>query len=136
MENREIKFRAWDIESSEMIYTDKDKDRRDFFFSFSEGELNLLISVEDSYPEKREIHLMQFTCMFDKNNNLIYEGDIVQRNETGCEGSYISKYVVIFKENYFGLKIIQSHIFKKGAVIRNMDDCEIIGNIHENPELL
>src|SRR6478736_9020548 len=121
MGNREIKFRAYcDIgDENKMLYFTEGKYDNGLWFEHTSNHIDEYLSP-----------LEQFTGMFDKDNNLIYEGDIVQRNETGCDGSYISKYVVVFKENYFGLKIIQSHIFKKGAVLQNMDECEIIGNIH------
>ena len=80
--------------------------------------------------------VMQFTGLKDKKSKEIYEGDIVLRNETSCEGSYIAKYKVIYEKSSFCLEVLQSHIFKKGAVIYVMEECEVIGNIYENPELL
>ena len=78
----------------------------------------------------------QFTGLKDENGVDIYEFDIVTRKETGCEGSYISKYKVIYKENSFVLEVLQSHIFKAGATISHMEGCTVIGNSFENPELL
>lgn len=118
---REIKFRAWTGEN--MI--SPDYINRDGFAYYK----------ENSIPSKVNI-IMQFTGLQDQNGVDIYENDIVIRNENACDGTYISKYKVGYEKNYFCLEILQSHIFKKGAIIKNMEQCEVIGNIYENPELL
>lgn len=67
--------------------------------------------------------LMQCTGLRDKNGKLIYEGDILK--------SGIHCYQVVWHEGKF--------VLNKGCKnypIGGCDLMEIIGNIHENPELL
>lgn len=122
--SREIKFRAWDFDSSEMLYTDKDNNRQDFFFSFSEGNLDLLMSVEDDYPENRKADIMQFTGLKDHKEVEIYENDLVL--------GYGKPHEVIFADGAFYLKNKNSHV----RLSRTCGALEVIGNVFENPELL
>lgn len=121
---KEFKFRAWDIDSSEMLYTDKDNNRQDFFFSFSEGNLDLFMSVEDDYPENRKSEIMQFTGLKDHKEIEIYERDLVL--------GYGKPHEVIFVDGAFYLKNNNSHI----RLSRTCGALEVIGNVFENPELL
>lgn len=89
--------------------------------------------------------LIQSTGLKDKNDKLIYEGDIVQT--TFGDNSKIIFYVIWNNENaLFNGKIIKKG--KTGAFCINEDylyyllangideKTEVIGNIYENPELL
>lgn len=122
--SREIKFRAWDIDSSEMLYTDKDNNRQDFFFSFTEGVLDLFMSVEDDYPENRKSEIMQFSGLKDHKGVEIYEGDIIS--------GYTNPHEVIFADCAYYLRYKNSSI----RLSRTCGALEVIGNIYENPELL
>jgi len=63
----------------------------------------------------------EFTGLKDKNGKEIYEGDLVQLHEYG----EVYKEVVFYKGSFC------IHGFNFGV-----EKSEIIGNIHENPELL
>lgn len=77
------------------------------------------------------ITVMQFTGMKDQNGKVIYEGDILQTcTDKALVVSWSNKYAsFVLNRNGWAF----SHWFGESC---EADDCIIIGNIHENPELL
>jgi uncharacterized phage protein (TIGR01671 family) len=87
----------------------------------------------------------QYTGLTDKNNNPIFEGDIIKEHhfeDWGDKIGYEYIGIVIYKEYsddilYAGYKTIpaknQNTKFRGNAI---QSDCEVIGNIFKNPELL
>ena len=71
----------------------------------------------------------QYTGLTDKNGKKIFEGDVVESIFSEFKG------VVVFDEySRFMIKgLIDGRYY---LLAYNNDDCEIIGNIHDNPELL
>lgn len=76
----------------------------------------------------------QFVGDNDVNNKKVFEGDII------AENVYRNRYVVIFKENAFCYAINNKggywEAFADGEYGMTLADFEVIGNIHDNPELL
>lgn len=73
--------------------------------------------------------LMQYTVLKDKNGREIYEGDVLDiglRNQDGKP--------VIAPVSYE--KYAAGYVLDNGIWQRLTEDCEVIGNIFENPELL
>lgn len=131
---REIKFRAWDIEENKMLdignpfdaYSTVDDDGVHY------GEL-VTFGLTDSKPN---IYiLMQYTGLKDKNGVEIYEGDI---------GKYpYDEGLNWFVEYTYGEYMLTSGERRIGDMncyddpeYMNWEDFEVIGNIHENPELI
>lgn len=116
MQQREIKFRAWDkIEG--IMYS------APFIYQF-DGYLN------KDWFRLSYLHFMQYTGIKDKNGVEIYEGDIVKvQGWNKTEKEWCRNMEVVFHEGCFCLK----HDEGLYAFFR---DIEIIGNIYENPELL
>lgn len=121
---REIKFRAW---ANGKMFDDVD---------LLEGHVVPRNWHEDKYafhPSdaafKADV-IMQFTGLQDKNGTDIYEGDIVKSlvNMIFSQGTHNRE--VIFKDCcfYCGPTSLDN--------IVNSFKAEVIGNIHENPELL
>ena len=71
----------------------------------------------------------QFTGLTDKNGKMIFEGDI-------CKvGNLI--YKVVFEYSCWWFKILSNKVYCCPAFNSHCGErCEVIGNIHDNPELL
>ncbi|PGU29628.1 hypothetical protein COD66_23270 [Bacillus cereus] len=90
MKMREIKFRAWDKFSEEMIIVTEIDFFNKVITALFRGHL------ENKY-EFDEVELMQFTGLLDKNGKEIYEGDIVRytsNERIGTRGNYKNSYSV------------------------------------------
>ena len=115
--SREIKFRAW--QNNKMYFHELEK------YLDGSGIYNQFVGCDKAI-------WMQYTGLKDKNGVEIYEGDIVRvcNNNNGF-------FEVIFINAYVGgwvLKHKEERFLSLGA--RKTTDIEIIGNIHQNPELL
>lgn len=107
---REIKFRAWDGRFNQFVYF---------------NALSGLHSLEPKAP------IMQHTDLKDANGVEIYEGDIVIDTDNLPDEQYLSK--VVFDTDC-GMWVIKD--LNGDCEQLSEWNVEIIGNIHENPELL
>lgn len=117
---RQVKFRAWD----NVDYMSK---------PFTLYELQAgLIQIDSVCP------VMQFTGLTDKNGVEIYEGDILKVRSLHYEKD-IGLDVVCFEKGCFCLRYeYWSDGLHKWKSIENYDssDLDVVGNIHQNPDLL
>ena len=84
----------------------------------------------------------QFTGLLDKNGQEIYEGDIVLAELTGYI-KYNMKCIIDYENGCFGIRALEDDILVDSKdKFKSFDGCitteriEIIGNIHENKELI
>jgi len=131
---REIKFRAWDTDELEMLFSDPldDYERSySWFYGLEDRDVN------------GSVILMQFTGLHDKNGNEIYEGDILRTDEVGedkqdlivrfGDGEYDGGY---YKYVGFYLDSAKKDGYAEGFNEAFDKDIEVVGNVYENPELL
>ena len=76
--------------------------------------------------------LGQFTSLTDKNGVKIFEGDIVRCNRFSCDGKDMVGHIVYSDSGF----CVKEHKTPNEPSMSLCDDFEIIGNIHDNPELL
>ena len=115
---REILFRGKRVDNGEWIYGD--------FFQDEDTGL-YMINLIDVITET----VGQYTGLTDKNGDKIFEGDIVEGQDYDEEDGYG---VVTWDDGAFWVK--NNHY--SGTFCDNYYgyEFEIIGNIHDNPELL
>ena len=119
-----IRFRAWDVEFKEIVRVDAlILDERVIKATYKNGN----VVKEDIKCYK----LMQSTGLKDKNDKEIFEGDVVKMaKNVYSEPTY---YEVVRHRG--GVYRIESERHGCELWLRHTD-CEIAGNIYENPELL
>ncbi|PNZ82473.1 YopX protein [Staphylococcus microti] len=125
------KFRVWDSKEQRMLYPGDYTMEIDKWGVHIHGNNNQVISVD----EREDV--MQSTNFYDKDNVEVFEGDVVRfkfpydrrqkalgvivhRKDKACFGIYTT----LTDEEYELYRITAKHHF------------EVIGNKHENPELI
>lgn len=135
---RDIKFRAWDKKKNDWF----DDDEGDLYIELN-GNINFGWNGEvmDDYTDR--VILLQYTGLKDSNGVEIYEGDIVKRTYLfdGAFGKTHTGEVVYDKESARYViskpnKFIEPKTEDLGNTLSYRSAYEVIGNIHNNPELL
>lgn len=130
-----LRYRAWLKTEKRMIETD---DLLDIDYE-NEVVTTQQVYFENGLPDDRdldnfvfeEIELMQSTGLVDKNGKEIFEGDIVKMSkDVYSEPTYYE--VVRHRGGAYRLESKQHgcELWLRHA------DCEVVGNVYENPELL
>ena len=117
------KFRAWDSWRKRMSVVDR-------IYIDTEG-VRLYDDFGEYWRDFRDVKLMQSTAFKNKNGKEIFEGDIVKMSkDVYSEPIY---YEVV--RHCGGAYRLESKQHGCELWLRHTD-CEVVGNIYENPELL
>lgn len=121
------RYRAWDKIHKTMYEVD---DIMSVDFGKSEISVKTLFFERTSRYDFDDIVLMQSTGMTDKNGREIFEGDILDSEDSFLAG------VVELRQNLgmFVSKLIKYNNFERLCNV--LDSTQIIGNVWENPKLL
>lgn len=119
------KFRAWDKTDKKMYLVDE--------INWDRGEFQYIGDAVTFYRGAEKVELMQSTGLFDKNGKEIFEKDIVdfkgRKAIVKWHGSYAS-FIYEFVDELQNRKIEWQPLYLSYYKF------EVIGNFHENPELL
>lgn len=156
---RETKFRGLRIDGRGWVYGDLVQTNQ-FTYILSTSFIPVISLPSDYFTEVDEKTVGQFTGLTDKNGTEVYEGDVLK-----CKGNIVTNKEEIkptdsedifdigtlpeYKVAYFNNEVQwfegvhHGYRFKRGrftcplkqSTIHNMEAI-IIGNIHQNPELL
>lgn len=122
---REIKFRCWNT-SSKAMYPNE------HFGISMDGDILQLMPRCEHYDIPFVVNngaamiFMQYTGLLDKNGKPIYEGDILAVSDKPLYKVEWSNHMAMFD-----LKKANGD-----SAVDSFDACEVIGNIHENKDLL
>lgn len=125
--SRLIKFRAWDNEFDMMFYSNSSDDP----LKVTGERIHYLCGCEKpeghlNYFFFEKAPIMQFTGLNDSKGKEIYEGDIIK-----YPGNFGNPLIADVQYLYNGFWVVE-----KDGDHYMPNECEVIGNVYENPELL
>ena len=136
---REIKFRYWDKESKQFI-------PNKYWAVYRNKQNSLIIVIKPHNDLGWELGefgyenigaLEQYTGLKDKNGKEIYEGDTVKYTNPHKYYVVISNIIYVEQSGRFHANgTTCENLFEFITDINGKNYSEIIGNIHENPELV
>ena len=144
---REIKFRGKSVESGEWVYGGFFESGGKSYIVLGDAAVVGGAMFNDLLADFTEIDpktVGQYTGLKDKNGKEIYEGDILRNPYDRVIVAWWSTlgacFLLVWDEDYRDIQGKDPRTSEGNPVgvdgFEDVDFCEIIGNIHDNPELL
>ena len=104
-------------------------------------DLHIIVDEHGEYHRCDPDTIGQYTCLTDKNRKRIFEWDVLRANKDGFIGVVkyiptIASFIVEISDTtseYYHYSPLNEGDLSRGLIL---EYTEIIGNIHDNPELL
>lgn len=135
---REIEFRAWDTVNKRMISSPMAICSGAGGWVLFTAEVEAMDCTKAIHPIQQYV-IMQYIGIKDKNDKKIFEGDICLLMNTVTGMPYSTPFEVYFSGGDWGARDARGNPYDNGEYRWSIVDwkgCEIIGNIHDTPELL
>ncbi len=137
--DRNIKFRVWDKKNNKMIVGIELTRLLEYLVFETNPNSDAYHIMKDHF---NELVWLQYTEINDKNDIEIYDGDIVKYKKECFDWSIVDG--ALYLKDIIGKVIFQNGEFKhehscfgyEGEDLIPLDECEVIGNIYKNKELL
>jgi uncharacterized phage protein (TIGR01671 family) len=137
--DRILKFRAWNREGKRYV---TDKESRYLFLGINKGDgvFESVSDYETSFDCTEDYIVEQFTGLRDKEGREIYENDVVKFSvferfrEMESEKIKVVKWVDGIPGGWSPFHL--HTVVEDGFYNYEIESPQVIGNIHENPELL
>ena len=128
---REILFRGKDVNSNEW--------RTGYFYTAVQGSVAIIGDGVDGYQVKPKT-VGEYTGLTDKKGKKIFEGDIIKYIHHGIDEKVVIRYgAPENRYNMYGWYLDDNRgntAFRLNEYFIKDYNCRVIGNIHDNPELI